>query len=150
MASLLVPITGNALAPEWMWGECSPDTPAGYEDLEYTYIPVVANATYIVLAANQQLLDQPLQLDSDSEFHLRWFGIIGKQNSGVNDVYIRYRDGKGRTLMTEFVLASDIRGPVFTTLVYQPGDTLLFDIWNNGTGAPLPQLQFKGFKRRKR
>lgn len=150
MSGLIVPMTGNPLAPEWMWGECSPSTPAGYEDLEFTYVPVVAGATYIVLAANQLLPDQVLQLDSDSEFWLRWFGVVGKQNSGIADVYVRYRDGKGRTLMPDFVLAKDIQGPVFPPMVYQPGDVLLFDIWNNGAGAPLPQLQFKGFKRRKR
>jgi hypothetical protein len=147
----LIPLTGNPLAPEWMWGECAISTPPGYEDFQFTYA-----TEFIALAASpgagSYLQNQQLPLDADAEFWLRAFGFALLPNTSFasfGDVGIRYRDGKGRRLMDDLVVIEDIVGPVPPFLVYRPGDVILYDLQNRGANTPSVQLQFLGFKRRK-
>ena len=153
MSSVQVPLTGNPLSPEWMWGECSPDTPEGYEDLQFIYA-----TDFIALTASSPgnlLSNQILALDADSEFWAWRFGFALKPLGGGNtytlgDLAIRYRDGKGRTLMEDFIVVDEICGPILPCLRYRPGDNILYDIQNRGTGTPTVQLAWIGFKRRKK
>lgn len=155
-----VPAVGNVFCPEWMAGECNTDTPQGYEDLAHTYafpsIPTVAAPGFAQLTNSSPgnlLVNQILGLDADSEFWLREFSFARQPGNTdlLGDVAIRFRDGKGRTLMDDFVVIDDIFGPLFPCLIYQPGDQLLIDLQNRGTTTPVGiQLLFKGFKRRRK
>ncbi len=144
-----IPLTGNPLAPEWLAGFCALDTPSGYEDLQFTY----SSPFVQVLAAPTPLLNQVINIDQDSDFWLREFVFAqqpGNAPYSLGDIAIRFRDGRGRRVMDDYIVIDDLMGPVFPYLVYSAGNQLLFDILNRGIAFPVGiQLQFKGFKRRK-
>lgn len=130
LMAVLVPLSGNPLAPEWIAGEARPNP----RDWAFTYA-----TPYLTLSGPVpiELKDQVLQLDRDSDFWLRWFGFATKPGSTVKlgDLAIRYRDDHGRLLMQDYVLIQDIVGPVFPPLRYRSGSPLLYDLLYQG--APL-------------
>ena len=155
-----VPAIGNVFCPEWMTGDCSPDTPEGYEDLAHTYAfpatSTVAAPGFVQLTNSSPgnlLINQVLSLDSDSEFWLREFSFARQPTApgADTDFAVRFRDGNGRRLMDDFIVLPDIAGPVFPMLKYAAGAQLLIDLQNRGVQNPVGiQLLFKGFKRRKK
>lgn len=153
MSTVQVPLFGNVFAPQWWQGDCSPSTPAGYEDLYFMYGPPGdGTLTLTNTAPGNQLLNNAIPIDADADWWW-WrfmFTYITTGGALVNDIGIRFRDGKGRLLMSDFCGIEDVRGAQVICLAYKAGETLLFDLQNRGAGNPVQiQFEFEGFKRRK-
>lgn len=148
-----VPLVGNVFAPQWMAGDCTPNTPPGYEDLYFMYGPPGDGTVTLTNASpGNLLLNQSIPIDSDSDFWWWYFTFTYIVTAGaqVGDVAIRFRDGKNRQLMQDFIVIEDIRGCVIPCLRYEAGHQLLYDLNNRGTHTGIQiQFEFHGFKRRK-
>lgn len=148
-----VPVFGNVFAPQWMAGDCMPSTPPGYEDLYFMYGPGTDGTVTLTNASPGNLLvNQAIPIDADADWWFWRFDFTYIVSGGalIGDVGIRWRDGKGRQIMSDFCVIEDLRGAVLPPLKYSAGETLLFDLQNRGTHTGIQiQFEYHGFKRRK-
>lgn len=114
-------------------------------------LPDVAEAPFdyvydVTLSANQQLLDQTVSVDTDSDFELRAV-LVGVSSAPFS---VRWSDGQGYYTSSGQIVSSAFQGlqpfPCFPSLIIPAGGRIGVDISDLSGGSNIVQLIFRGVK----
>jgi hypothetical protein len=123
----------------------------GYHDhceTEFTYRFPILTTPYTIPAAG--LMNQQLQFDFDSEFHITdWYvvGVDTAQSTINTGIHVRLSDTFGKRRISNFVSVLQACGAVPKDWVVSPGGTPRIDFANTTGGPVTVYLVFRGYKR---
>lgn len=137
----------NQFSPTYMQGVARPPTQqTGYEDRPYDYLYVPPGGQ---LSANQELLGQTVQIQTDSDFLLRAWYV--STPSGL--FQIRLGDATGYQFSSGLLLSGGISTDPSNPTVFSPqhpfpaGGRIVIDIQELSGLTNAIQIVFKGVKR---
>lgn len=144
----------NIMAPEWYLGnQCTPETPAGYEDEPFTFF----SPPITVPVAKQNFNNAVIVPGGDDVIIRRYRAItdysgLGGASSTIPVFSLRLPNGYsvtgGDLVPTPFLFWI----PMFPTIRLHPGDRIILDVADMqpvGTGSVTTTFEFEGVKRRK-